>query len=155
MLNIVLIEPEIPQNTGNIARTCAATGTMLHLVEPLGFDIDEKSVRRAGLDYWNFLNLKTYKSLDEFLEVNKGERMFFATTKVKTFYSNVEYRKGDFILFGKETAGLPKWLIESKIGSPIKIPMGKDEALRSLNLSNAVNIILYEGLRQLSFPELE
>ncbi len=154
MLNIVLVEPEIPQNTGNIARTCAATGTTLHLVEPLGFDIGEKSVRRAGLDYWKYLNLEVYKSLEEFMEKNQGERMFFATTKGNTKYTDVEYKEGDYILFGKETAGLPKSLIESDKGVPIKIPMGKDENLRSLNLSNAANIILYEGLRQLSFPDL-
>ncbi len=153
-MEIVLVEPEIPQNTGNIARTCAATGTVLHLVEPLGFSIDEKSVRRAGLDYWEFLELKTYKSLDEFLKVNQGRRLFFATTKAKKTYADIEYEEGDMILFGKETAGLPKELIESDKGQAIRIPMGKDERLRSLNLSNAVNIILYEGLRQLSFPNL-
>ncbi len=155
MLDIVLIEPEIPQNTGNIARTCAATGITLHLVEPLGFSIDEKSVRRAGLDYWEFLDLKIYSSLEEFLESNKGRKFFFATTKAKKTYAEVEYQEGDMILFGKETAGLPKELIESDKGQPIRIPMGKDERLRSLNLSNAVNIILYEGLRQLSFPNLK
>ena len=154
MLNIVLVEPEIPQNTGNIARTFAATGANLHLVEPLGFSIDEKSVRRAGLDYWKFVKIYTYKSLEEFLEIHKGRRMFFASTKAKKTYSEVEYRDEDMILFGKETAGLPKELIEGDKGTAVRIPMGKDEDLRSLNLSNSANIILYEALRQLSFPDL-
>ena len=154
MLHIVLVEPEIPQNTGNIARTCAATGSTLHLVKPLGFSIDEKSVRRAGLDYWEFVNLKVYESLEDFLGEHLGKRMFFATTKGNNKHSDVSYRDGDMLLFGKETAGLPKWLIESDRGVAVKIPMGRDEHLRSLNLSNAVNIVLYEALRQLDFLDL-
>ncbi len=153
-INIVLVEPEIPQNTGNIARTCAATGVNLHLVKPLGFSIDEKSVRRAGLDYWDYLKLTVYESLEDFLEINSGKKMFMATTKGGKWHSDVKYSEGDMILFGKETAGLPKWLLTENEETAVRIPMGKDENLRSLNLSNAVNIILYEGLRQLGYPNL-
>lgn len=154
-LHIVFVEPEIPGNTGNIARTCAATGAHLHLVKPLGFDIDEKAVRRAGLDYWPYVNLSVYESLDEFLEKNANRRMFLATTKGGQRYTDVEYRDDDMILFGRETAGLPRNFIEQNSSMAIRIPMSKETRLRSLNLANSANIVLFEALSQLDFPELE
>lgn len=154
-LHIVFVEPEIPGNTGNIARTCAATGAHLHLVKPLGFDIDEKAVRRAGLDYWPYVNLTVYKSLDEFLKKNSNRRMFLATTKGRQRYTDIEYRDDDMILFGRETAGLPRNFIEQNSSMAIRIPMSKETRLRSLNLANSANIILFEALRQLDFPELK
>lgn len=154
-LHIVFVEPEIPGNTGNIARTCAATGAHLHLVKPLGFDIDEKAVRRAGLDYWPYVNLSVYESLDEFLEKNANRRMFLATTKGGQRYTDVEYRDDDMILFGRETAGLPRNFIEQNSSMAIRIPMSKETRLRSLNLANSANIVLFEALRQLDFPELK
>jgi tRNA (cytidine/uridine-2'-O-)-methyltransferase len=152
-LNIVLVEPEIPQNTGNIARTCAATGVVLHLVEPLGFSIDEKQVRRAGLDYWDLLDLKTYASLDEFFEKNANGHFFFASTKSKSVHSDVAYKEDSYILFGKESAGLPEVLLKKYYDQCIRIPMKSDA--RSLNLSNSVAIIVYEALRQLDYPNLK
>ena len=146
-LNIVLVEPEIPQNTGNIARTCAATGAALHLVEPLGFSISEKQVRRAGLDYWDLLELKTYPSLNDFFEQNINGHFYFASTKSKHIHSEVEYKEDTYILFGKETAGLPETLLKKYYDQCIRIPMKSDA--RSLNLSNSVAIIVYEALRQL------
>lgn len=154
MINIVLVEPEIPPNTGNIARSCAATGSALHLIKPLGFKIDDTQVKRAGLDYWKHVNLTVYESLDDFLELFKQEKLFYATTKGKIRYTDVAYTDNCFILFGKETKGLPESLIKANPSSSIRIPMGKDESLRSLNLSNSVNIVLYEALRQLDFPNL-
>lgn len=154
MINIVLVEPEIPPNTGNIARSCAATGSALHLIKPLGFQIDDTQVKRAGLDYWKHVNLSVYESLDEFMELFKGEKLFYSTTKGKIRYTDVTYEDNCFILFGKETKGLPESLIKANPSSSIRIPMGKDESLRSLNLSNSVNIVLYEALRQLNFPNL-
>ncbi|MEG0918913.1 MAG: tRNA (uridine(34)/cytosine(34)/5-carboxymethylaminomethyluridine(34)-2'-O)-methyltransferase TrmL [Anaerovoracaceae bacterium] len=154
-LNIVLVEPEIPPNTGNIARTCAATNVSLHLVEPLGFSIDDKSVKRAGLDYWEHVDLHIYKSLDEFMEVHKDKRMFLATTKGGNFYDKVEYKDGDMILFGRETKGLPKDFIAAHKEKAIRIPMSADTRLRSLNLSNCANIIIFEALRQLGYPGLK
>ena len=154
-LHIVFVEPEIPGNTGNIARTCAATGAHLHLVKPLGFDIDEKAVRRAGLDYWPYVNLSVYESLDEFLKKNSNRRMFLATTKGSQRYTDVEYRDDDMILFGRETAGLPGDFIAQNSSMAIRIPMSKETRLRSLNLANSANIILFEALRQLDFPELK
>lgn len=154
-LHIVFVEPEIPGNTGNIARTCAATGAHLHLVKPLGFDIDEKAVRRAGLDYWPYVNLSVYESLDEFLEKNANRRMFLATTKGSQRYTDVEYRDDDMILFGRETAGLPRDFIIQNSSMAIRIPMSKETRLRSLNLANSANIVLFEALRQLDFPELK
>ena len=154
-LHIVFVEPEIPGNTGNIARTCAATGTQLHLVKPLGFDIDEKAVRRAGLDYWPYVNLTVYENLDEFLEQNADRRMFLATTKGSQRYTDVEYEDDDMILFGKETAGLPRDFIAQNSNMAIRIPLSEDTRLRSLNLANSANIILFEALRQLDFPELK
>ncbi len=157
-LNIVMVEPEIPQNTGNIARTCAITGAKLHLVYPLGFKIDEKSVKRAGLDYWDKIEIEEHNSLEEFLAKYKPEEynMFFATTKGKTRYTDIDYSKMDevFVLYGKETKGLPEWLLEKYLNTnTIRIPMLP--TLRSLNLSNSVAIITYEILRQHDFEDLQ
>lgn len=154
-IHIVLVEPEIPPNTGNIARSCAATGAHLHLVKPLGFSIDEKAVRRAGLDYWPYVKLQVHESLEEFLSEYEGRTMYLATTKGGNCYSDVSFEDEDMILFGRETAGLPGELIAAHREQAIRIPMSSDTRLRSLNLSNAVNIILFEALRQLGFPELE
>lgn len=153
-IHIVLVEPEIPPNTGNIARSCAATGAKLHLVEPLGFSIDDKTLKRAGLDYWPFVDLEVHKSLSEFMEKYKGKKMYFATTKGKSSYADIKYEDDVMILFGKETAGLPKELISENEDNTIRIPMSSDTRLRSLNLSNSANIILFEALRQLNFPNL-
>ena len=156
-LNIVLVEPEIPQNTGNIARTCAAIGAKLHLVKPLGFEISDKYVKRAGLDYWDKLDIEQHNNLDCFLNKYKPEEnnMFFVTTKGKHCYSDVDYSKLDniFLLFGKETKGLPESLLTKYIDNAIRIPMRK--TLRSLNLSNSVAIVAYEVLRQKEFNNLE
>lgn len=153
-LHIVLVNPEIPPNTGNIARSCAATGSVLHLVKPLGFDISEKDVRRAGLDYWQYVDLRVHESLEDFLAEYDGRRMFLATTKGGMKYTDASFCDGDMLLFGRETAGLPRELIEARKDCAIRIPMSKNTELRSLNLSNAVNIVLFEALRQLDFPEL-
>ena len=156
-LNIVLVEPEIPQNTGNIARTCAAIGAKLHLVKPLGFDISEKQVKRAGLDYWDKLDIEEHENLNEFLEKYKSEldKMFLVSTKSQHTYSEIEYNKYDevFFLFGKETKGLPEDLLKEYIDKAIRIPM--KEGLRSLNLSNSVAIVVYEALRQNNFNDLQ
>ena len=157
-LHIVMVEPEIPQNTGNIARTCAITGAKLHLVHPLGFDISEKSVRRAGLDYWDKLEIEEHESLEKFLEKYPPENnnMFFATTKGKQVYSDVDYSQMEevFMLFGKETKGLPEWLLEKYLNTKtIRIPMLP--TLRSLNLSNSVCVISYEVLRQKNFENMQ
>ena len=154
-LNIVFLEPEIPPNTGNIARTCAATGTKLHLVEPLGFSIDDKSVKRAGLDYWPYVDLEVHESLDAFMEKYGDKRLWLATTKGGHIYADVEFEDGDFILFGRETKGLPKEFVEEHIETAIRIPMSADTRTRSFNLSNSANIILFEALRQLGFPGLK
>lgn len=154
-LHIVLVEPEIPPNTGNIARSCAATGTKLHLVKPLGFSIDDKTVKRAGLDYWPFVDLTVHESLAEFLIEYKDMPMYFATTKGSKSYTEVSYEENAMLVFGKETAGLPRELIDKNMDRTIRIPMGKDTRLRSLNLSNSANIVLFEALRQLKFPGLE
>ena len=157
-LNIVMVEPEIPQNTGNIARTSAITGAKLHLVHPLGFQIDEKTLKRAGLDYWDKLDIEEHDSLNKFLEKYKPEEnnMFFATTMGKTQYTDIDYSKMDevFVLYGKETKGLPEWLLEKYLDKKtIRIPMLP--TLRSLNLSNSVAIITYEILRQHKFEDLQ
>ena len=153
MLNVVLVEPEIPQNCGNIARTCAATGCRLHLIRPLGFDISEKAVKRAGLDYWNLVEVLDYENLEEFFSRNRVERMWCLSTKAPRCYTEAEYREGDYLFFGKETKGLPEPFLEAHRESCVRIPM-RQEA-RSLNLSNAVAITVYEALRQLSFPQLK
>ena len=156
-IHIVMVEPEIPQNTGNIARTCAATGAKLHLVHPLGFDISEKAVKRAGLDYWDKVEIEEHSSLEKFLEKYPPEEkaMFFVTTKGKQVYSEPSYEKREeiFLLFGKETKGLPEDLLQKYLEKTIRIPMR--ETLRSLNLSNAVSIVLYEVLRHKNFEGLE
>jgi len=156
-LNIVMVEPEIPQNTGNIARTCAAIGAKLHLVYPLGFSIDEKQVKRAGLDYWDKLEIEEHTSFSTFLEKYKpeGNNMFFVTTKGKNVYSNIDYSKMDevFILFGKETKGLPEDVLKQYLEKTVRIPMR--ESLRSLNLSNSVAIVAYEIFKQNDFDGLE
>ena len=154
-LHIVLVEPEIPPNTGNIARSCAITGSELHLVRPLGFSIDDKSLKRAGLDYWPYVKVHVHDDINSFMEENEDRRMFFATTKGTRNYSEVEYKDGDMILFGRETRGLPKELISRNIDRTIRIPMSSDTRLRSLNLSNSAAIVLYEALRQLGFPGLK
>jgi len=154
-IHIVLIEPEIPPNTGNIARSCAATGAKLHLVKPLGFSIDDKTLKRAGLDYWPFVDLEVHESLEEFLEKYKDMPMYLATTKGIRRHSDVSYEENAMLLFGKETAGLPRSLIEKYKDRTIRIPMSKDTRLRSLNLSNSASIVLFEALRQQNFPNLE
>ncbi len=156
-LHIVFVEPEIPPNTGNIARTCAATDTCLHLVKPLGFNIDDKSLKRAGLDYWPYVKLEVHESLDEFMaKYGDGtRRLFLATTKGGQIYTSFEYKDEDMFLFGKETAGLPRAFIENHSETAIRIPMSADTRLRSFNLANSANIILFEALRQLGFPGLK
>lgn len=151
-LNIVLIEPEIPQNTGNISRTCAATGARLHLVKPFGFEINDKHLKRAGLDYWQYLDITYYENQAEFFEKNKGKQFYFFTTKALHRHSDVEYPDGAYLVFGKETKGLPEELLLENRDSCVRIPM-IDEA-RSLNLSNAVAIATYEALRQWDYPSL-
>ena len=152
MLNIVLVEPEIPQNTGNISRTCAATRSRLHLVRPLGFDISEKAVRRAGLDYWSMVDLNVYDSLDDLFARTGAEDIWLTSTKAPRSYTEAAFRDGCWLFFGKETAGLPKAFREAHARRCIRIPM-RGEA-RSLNLSNSVAIVAYEALRQMDFPGL-
>ena len=152
-LHIVLVEPEIPQNTGNIARTCGLTKTVLHLVEPLGFSIDDKSLKRAGLDYWHLLEVYRYNSFDEVLDKYPQGKFYYATTKADKYYTEIEYEDESFFVFGKETKGLSKEILNNEKGMGIKIPM-IPELKRSLNLSNSVNIIVYEAYRQLNFPFL-
>ena len=156
-LHIVLVEPEIPPNTGNIARSCAATGSVLHLVKPLGFSIDDRSLKRAGLDYWPYVTVKVHESLADFMEEYKGrrERMFLATTKGTRRYTDISFQDEDMILFGRETAGLPRDFIAENAERAIRLPLSEDTRLRSLNLSNSVSIILFEALRQMDFPGLE
>ena len=153
MLNIVLHEPEIPHNTGAIARTCVLTNSRLHLIKPFGFDLDDKHLKRAGLDYWKYLDLTIYEDLDDFFEKNKDINFYLATTKTNNIYSDVKFKDGDFIFFGKETAGLPENLIKKYSERAIRIPMIKD-LKRSLNLANSCTVILYEALRQLDFMNL-
>lgn len=152
-MNIVLLEPEIPSNTGNIARTCVCTNTRLHLIRPLGFSLSEKQLKRAGMDYWDKLDLTVYDSYDDFCKAQPDARIFYATTKGQKRYDQAEFHENDFIMFGKESAGIPEEILKHHKDQCIRIPMGKE--LRSLNLSNSVAIILYEALRQLSFPDLE
>lgn len=152
MLNIVLVEPEIPMNTGNIARTCAATRSRLHLVKPLGFDISDRAVKRAGLDYWPMVDLRVYENLDHFLAENPGAQLWLATTKAPRDYTQAQFQDGCYLVFGKETAGLPQWFREEHRERCIRIPMRPDA--RSLNLANSVAVIAYEALRQLDFPGL-
>ncbi len=151
-INIVLVEPEIPQNTGNIARTCAATGAALHLVKPLGFAIDSAKLKRAGLDYWDKLNITYYDSLADFIAKNGSESMYFFTTKAKHSYTDVTYPERVFLVFGKETRGLPEELLAQHPEECVRLPMR--DGLRSLNLSNTVAVAVYEALRQHSFDGL-
>lgn len=152
-INIVLHEPEIPHNTGAIARTCVLANSRLHLIRPFGFDLDDKHLKRAGLDYWKYLDLTIYEDLDDFFEKNKDINFYLATTKTNNIYSDVKFKDGDFIFFGKETAGLPEDLIKKYSERAIRIPMIKD-LKRSLNLANSCTVILYEALRQLDFMNL-
>ena len=153
MLNIVLVEPEIPQNCGNIARTCAATGCVLHLIRPLGFDISEKAVRRAGLDYWNLVDVRDYENLEDFFRRNDVTEMWCLSTKAPRSYCEASFHDGCYLFFGKETKGLPEDFLAQHYDQCVRIPM-RPQA-RSLNLSNAVAGTVYEALRQLSFPELQ
>lgn len=154
VLNIVLVEPQIPQNTGNIARTCAATGARLHLVEPMGFRVDDAKLKRAGLDYWHLLDITYYSSLDDFFEKNQDGKFFYFSTKATRLYSDIEYPDNCYLVFGKETAGLPEELLYANPDSCVRLPMINNSAARSLNLSNTVAIGVYEVLRQWGFPEL-
>ena len=151
--NIVLCEPEIPQNTGNIARTCAATGSRLHIIRPMGFEISDKYLKRAGLDYWHLLDITYYDNVDDFFEKNKGATCYFATTKAPYTHSEVSFKDGDFIMFGKETKGLDEELLLKNQKTCMRIPMIEDA--RSLNLSNSVAIVLYEALRQTGYETLK
>jgi tRNA (cytidine/uridine-2'-O-)-methyltransferase len=153
-LNIVLVEPEIPQNTGNIARTCAATGSKLHLVKPLGFKIDDSKLKRAGLDYWHLLDIEYHDSFEALQAAYPDGDYFYSTTKAKQKHTDVSYSKDCFIVFGKETAGLPKPLIDKNIEYCVRIPMLNDADARSLNLSNSVAIVVFEALRQIEFPNM-
>ena len=153
-INVVLVEPEIPQNTGNIIRTCAATGATLHLVRPLGFSLEDKYLKRSGLDYWDIANIKYYDSFEEVVEKNPTGTFFYATTKVNQAHSDVKYVDNSFIVFGKETKGLPEYLIKENLKTCIRIPMLNIEKARSLNLSNSVAIVVYEALRQLDYPKM-
>ena len=152
MLNIVLVEPEIPQNTGNIARTCAATRSRLHLVEPLGFDVSDRAVKRAGLDYWPMVDVTVYPGLDALFARNRVEDLWLATTKAPRDYAQAQFREDCWLMFGKETAGLPEWFRLAHRDRCVRIPMRADA--RSLNLSNSAAILAYEALRQQGFPGL-
>ena len=152
MVNIVLVEPEIPHNTGAIARTCAATGARLHLVKPLGFDISDKAVKRCGLDYWHLVDISVYENIDEYFAKNGDSKLYLATTKAPRAYSEADLSGDVTLMFGKETAGLLEWLREKYRGNCIRIPMISEA--RSLNLSNSVAILTYEALRQQGFPGL-
>ena len=152
-LNIVLFEPEIPANTGNIGRTCVATGTRLHLIEPLGFRLNEKSIKRAGMDYWEHLDVTRYINFEEFLEKNPGAKIYMATTKGQHVYTEVNYEPDCYIMFGKESAGIPEEILVKHPDNCIRIPMLSE--IRSLNLSNSVAVVLYEALRQNNFDHMK
>ena len=152
MMHIVLVNPEIPQNTGNIARTCAATGAMLHLIEPLGFKLSEKHLVRAGLDYWPKLDVTVYSNFEDFLEKNPGAKIYMATTKAQHVYTDVQYEPDCFMMFGPESRGIPEEILVKYPETCVRIPMWGD--IRSLNLSNSVAIMLYEGLRQNGFEKM-
>lgn len=157
MLNIVLHQPEIPANTGNIGRTCVATGAVLHLIEPLGFSLDEKHLKRAGMDYWHLLDVRRYINFEDFLSKNpsvgNGAKLWLATTKAHQVYSDVSFGPNDYIMFGKESAGIPEEILVEHEEGCIRIPMRED--IRSLNLSNSAAIVLYEALRQNTFADLQ
>ena len=153
MINIVLLEPEIPANTGNIGRTCVAAGARLHLIEPLGFSLSEKALKRAGMDYWKDLDVTTYIDYHDFLEKNPGARIYMATTKARRMYTEVSYEPDCYIMFGKESAGIPEELLVANRENCVRIPMMGD--IRSLNLGNSAAIVLYEALRQNGFRGME
>ena len=153
MLNIVLVEPEIPQNCGNIARTCAATGCRLHLIRPLGFDISDKAVKRAGLDYWDMVEVRDYDDLSDFFSKNRVEQMWCLSTKAPRCYTEADFQDECYLFFGKETKGLPEDFLAEHYDACVRIPMRQDA--RSLNLSNAVAVTVFEALRQLEFPGLQ
>lgn len=152
-MHIILHQPEIPGNTGNIGRTCVATGTSLHLIEPLGFRLDEKAIRRAGMDYWKYLDIHRYMNLEEFQAKNPDAKIWFATTKARKIYTEADFARDDYIMFGKESAGIPEEILAEHEENCIRIPMSPD--IRSLNLSNSVAIVLYEALRQNGFCNLQ
>jgi len=152
-MNIVLYEPEIPENTGNIGRTCVATGTRLHLIEPMGFRLDEKSVKRAGLDYWKDLDVTVYENYPDFLERNPGAVVYMASTKAQHVYSEVRYEVDSFLMFGKESAGIPEEILVEHRERTVRIPMNPE--IRSLNLANSVAVVLYEALRQQDFAGMQ
>ena len=152
-LNVVLYEPEIPANTGNIGRTCVATGSRLHLIEPLGFRLGEKELRRAGMDYWKDLDVSVYMDYDDFLERNPGARIYMATTKAPNVYTDVRFEPDCYLMFGKESAGIPEELLRKHREDAIRIPM--NPMIRSLNLSNSVAVVLYEALRQQNFAHMQ
>ena len=154
MLNVVLVEPEIPQNAGNIARTCAVTDTVLHLVRPLGFEVTDKYLKRAGLDYWDKVDIRYYDSIEEVMQkYYNGKNFWFYSTKAKIIHSEAKYSDGDFLVFGKETKGLPEPLLKAHYDECVRIPMWGE--LRSLNLSNSVCVGVYEALRQLGYPQMK
>ena len=154
MLNVVLVEPEIPQNAGNIARTCAVTDTVLHLVRPLGFEVTDKYLKRAGLDYWDKVDIRYYDSIEEVMQkYYNGKNFWFYSTKAKIIHSEAKYFDGDFLVFGKETKGLPETLLKAHYDECVRIPMWGE--LRSLNLSNSVCVGVYEALRQLGYPQMK
>ncbi|MBD5134965.1 MAG: tRNA (uridine(34)/cytosine(34)/5-carboxymethylaminomethyluridine(34)-2'-O)-methyltransferase TrmL [Lachnospiraceae bacterium] len=153
MLNIVLLEPEIPQNTGNIGRTCVATGTRLHLIEPLGFSISDKAVKRAGMDYWPHLDVSVYEDYEDFLKRNQDAKVYMATTKGPNVYTEVSYEPDCYIMFGKESGGIPEEILVNNKENAIRIPMNPE--IRSLNLANSVAIVLYEALRQNDFAGMQ
>ena len=153
MINIVLLEPEIPANTGNIGRTCVATGTRLHLIEPLGFSLSEKALKRAGMDYWSDLDVTTYVNYEDFLTRNPGAKLYFATTKGQHIYSDAQFEDNCYIMFGKESAGIPEEILKEDPDTCVRIPMIGET--RSLNLSNSVAIVLYEALRQQGFAHMK
>ena len=152
-MHIVLHQPEIPANTGNIGRTCVATGTSLHLIEPLGFRLNEKEIRRAGMDYWEHLDVTRYMNFDEFKSMHPDAKIWMATTKAKRLYTDVCYEPSDYIMFGKESAGIPEEILVDYEETCIRIPM--EPSIRSLNLSNSVSVILYEALRQQDFSHMQ
>lgn len=152
-MNIILFQPEIPANTGNIGRTCVATNTKLHLIEPLGFRLNEKEIKRAGMDYWEHLEVFTYVNFEEFLEKNPDSKIYMATTKAKHVYTDVSYEPNAFIMFGKESAGIPEEILVDYEETCIRIPML--DKIRSLNLANSVSIVLYEALRQNNFSDMQ
>ncbi len=153
MLNVVLFQPEIPANTGNIGRTCVATDTRLHLIEPLGFRLNEKEIKRAGMDYWEHLDVTRYVNFEDFLERNPNAKVWMATTKAKHVYTDVTYGPDDYIMFGKESAGIPEEILVENEETCIRIPMLSK--IRSLNLSNSVSVVLYEALRQNNFSHMQ